>query len=258
MIKECMKNDNGITLMALVITIIILLIISSTSLYISIDQIDKAELKGFYAKLEIAQTGVEKIYRTNENYKDNDGNIIYLKDIGDTLTVEQSNLINDLGYNAEDFTYFTAEKIEKDLGIHGVDLNLLINFEDCIIISEQGLEINGTIYYELEDQKYRVKYSGTKNVGEVDFNYSVEKYSESFYRMTIEPINIGDISQGIVKYKDNYSTYWKFAEDNRIILEELGEYYVMYVDANNNSIQKKLTLSLNEEGNIISTVEVVE
>ena len=251
-------NQKGITLIALSITIVLIIIIGSVTINISMEEITKTELKAFYSKLEIAQQGVEKISTTNENYKNSQGNIIYLKDLGEALSVEQSNLIISLGYSAQEFTYFTEVKIEKDLGIHGVDLNLMIDFKNCIIISEQGLEIDGITYYELENQKYRVEHSENKNIGEVDFNYNVEKYGNNLYKITVEPINIGDITQGTVKYKNNTLTYWKLAEDNTIIIEELGEYYIMYVDANDNSIQKKLTLSLNEEGNIISTVELVE
>lgn len=252
------NNQKGITLVTLIVTVSLLIIIVSVTINVSSNQVETTELKAFYSKMQIAQEGIEKIARTNENYKDSNGNIIYLKDLGDSLTIEQSTLITSLGYSTQGFSCFSAQKIKEILGIHGVDLNLLINFEECIIISEQGVQVDGITYYELEDQKYRVKYSGTKNSGEVDFNYSVEKYSDKYYRIIIEPKNIGDISQGLVKYKETTLNYWKVADDNKIILEELGEYYIMYIDANNNSIQKKLTLDLDAEGNIVSTVEVVE
>ena len=111
--------------------------------------------------------------------------------------------------------------------------------------------------YTLENKKYTIEYSGTKNIGTVDFNYTISKYGNDYYKLIIEPINIGDINTGMVKYKKSDLNYWLVAENNEIIINQLTEYYIIYIDANNNSIQKKLSISLDEDGNVKAT-EVVE
>lgn len=154
--KYSKKSEKGITLVSLIVTIIILFILSATIISISTDEYEKTKLKGFNLKLEIAQEGIEKIARTNESYKDAGGNIIYLKNTGEAITSEHEQLITSLGYSVDNFSYFTSEKLETELNIYGVDLDLLINFEDEVVISVQGIESDGNIYYTLEDDKYRV------------------------------------------------------------------------------------------------------
>ena len=50
------NSENGITIVALVITVIVLLLINATAFNISTKQFEKTELQGFYLKLEIRQT----------------------------------------------------------------------------------------------------------------------------------------------------------------------------------------------------------
>ena len=121
------NSENGITIVALV-----LLLINATAFNISTKQFEKTELQGFYLKLEIAQNGVEKIVRTNETYVDENGNTAYLKDTGGILTASQEKIVTDLGYESENFKYFTAAQVQEELGINGVDLDLLIDFNNLI------------------------------------------------------------------------------------------------------------------------------
>lgn len=251
-----MKNKSGITLVSLVITIIILLILSTVTITISVKQFDNMQLKAFYSKLEIAQQSVEKIAQTNESYIDENNNVIYLTDLGTVPTETHKSLITSLGYNSANFKFFTSNQLEKELDISGIDMDLLIDFNNRVIISPEGININGKVYYMLEDNKYTVKVNEDKNVGTVDFNYTVEKYGESSYKLKIEPINIGDIKEGIVKYrKNNTDDFWSVAENNEIITNKLITYDIIYIDANNNSKQKTIALSLDSDGNVISTEE---
>ncbi len=248
-------EEKGITLVTLVVTIIVLLILSTVTITISVDQFDNIKLKGFYTKLETVQQGIEKIAETNESYIDSNNNTIYLRDLGEVPTEEQKNLIESLGYTSENFKFFTASQVEQELEITGVDLDLLIDFNTRNVISTQGIEADGKTYYTLENKKYTVDINENKNKGTVDFSYKAEKYGENSYKITIMPLNIGDIKQGTVKYKKENINYWTAAEDNQFITEQLAKYEVMYEDANNNSVTKTLLLSLNESGEIVVTEE---
>lgn len=249
------SKEKGITLVALTMTIIILLILSTVSITMGTKQYGSIKLKGFYTKLEIAQEGIEKIARTNENYKDESGNTVYLKDLGTLPNAEQKSIIQNLGYNVTNFKYFTAQQVQNDLGISGVELDLLVDFENKIVINPQGIEIDGKQYYQLENKKYAVTINENKNKGTVDFTYKAEKYGNNSYRISITPINIGDIKQGIVKYKKEGINYWTAAENNQFITDQLAKYEIMYEDANNNSVTKILLLSLNESGEVVVTEE---
>lgn len=249
------SEEKGITLVALVMTIIILLILSTVSITMGTRQFNSMALKGFYTKLEIAQEGIEKIARTNENYKDENGNTVYLKDLGTLPNAEQKSIIQNLGYNSTNFKYFTAQQVQNDLGISGVELDLLIDFENRIVINPQGIEIDGKQYYQLENKKYVVTTNEDKNKGTVDFTYKAEKYGDNSYKILITPLNIGDIKQGIVKYKKEDINYWTAAENNQFIIDQLAKYEIVYEDANNNTATKILSLSLNESGEVVVTEE---
>ncbi len=246
------NSENGITIVALVITVIVLLLINATAFNISTKQFEKTELQGFYLKLEIAQNGVEKIVRTNETYVDENGNTAYLKDTGGILTASQEKIVTDLGYESENFKYFTAAQVQEELGINGVDLDLLIDFNNCIVISAQPKEINGKKYYMLKDNKYRVTTPSQKNVGDVNFTYVVNKYGTDSYKIVITPQNIGDIQEGVVKYKESDVATWNTAQNNEFIVSELKSYDIMYVDSNNNSKQKQISISLDSDNNIVT------
>lgn len=252
-----MKSNKGITLVTLVITIVVLIILSTVIATISIEQFDDMRLESFYSKLEIAQEGIEKIAQTNEKYTETNGNIVYLKDLGTMPTEEQKQLVQNLGFTSANFRFFTAEQVENDLEITGVDLDLLIDFSNKIVVAPQGIEVDGIKYYTLERKKYAVSKNENKNKGTVDFSYSASKYGSDLYKIKIVPTNVGDIKDGIVKYKKEDIDYWTPAKNNEIITNQLATYDVIYIDANNNSVQKKLLLSLDDNKDVTIT-EVTE
>lgn len=247
------KGKQGITLVALIITVIVLIVLGGTATSVAIDHFNTIRQKGFYTKLELAQEAVEKIRNTNENYTDKNGNKVYIKQAGSTASGYED-LIAQLGYSSSNFRYFTKEEVESILGISGVNLNLLIDFDNAIVINPEGITIteNGktTTYHMLEKRnKYTESKNTTKNQGEIDFTCSVAAYSSTSYKVTITPINRGDITKGVVEYKVETDNYWETAKDNEFLIPSLGEYYVRYTDANNNFKEKKLNITFNTDTN---------
>ena len=47
---------------------------------------------------------------------------------------------------------------------HGVNLNLLIDFEDVKVVNPEGIEVDGKKYYTLIDKKYTVAKNTDKNI----------------------------------------------------------------------------------------------
>lgn len=131
-------------------------------------------------------------------------------------------------------------------------MNLLIDFEDVKVVNPEGIEVDGKKYYTLIDKKYTVAKNTDKNVANVDFTYTVENYGKEKYKIIINPINVGDIKEGIVKYKKSDLDYWTAAKDNEIIVNQLVDYDIIYIDANNNSKQKKINLSLDSNKKVVA------
>ena len=205
-----MKNEKGITLVTLVVTIIILLILTGVGITTASNHLNDIKLKSFYTKLELATEGIQT-YKDDEN----------IKQQGAVPTEEQASLITSLGYNSTNFKYFTADQVENILDISGVDLNLLVDFTNNIVINPEGLEIDGVKYYKLENSKYSVQLDETKISGPINFNYTVEKYGNTKYKINVIPVNIGNIKEGTVKYKKDGVDYWTVANDNVIIVNNV-------------------------------------
>ena len=124
-----MKNQKGITLVALIITVVVLLIITAVSINFGTDSLDDTRLRGFYAELEIVQKRVDDIATTNETYVLPDGDItttVYLKDTGTVLTEEQKSFITGLKFDPTNFKYFTSEQLETILDISGIEQDVFL------------------------------------------------------------------------------------------------------------------------------------
>lgn len=276
-----MKNENGITLIALIIIIVVMLIIASVSIYNGTDSVNKTRLNGFYTQLEIVQERVDDVSSTNESYID-ENNVIYIKEAGQNLTEDQKNKLQNILVSKEiayadiidNFRYFTIQDIKNILDLEEIDYNLFINFDNRIIVAEEGITIDDTTYYMLENTKYFVESNPSKNVGEDGkikrLKYSDPiQYGEGRYKINIEPEDtIGDLDKsGYIKYKKATSNYWEITNENYIIIEFDIEYDIVYTDLNNNSIERTIKIEYekdgdgnfvqDEEGNNIVTVTEV-
>ena len=251
--KKCLRNDRGITLVALMITIILIMILGSLAVTTTTTHFENIRKSGYFAKLEMAQEAIEKIKNTDEHYTDSNGNTVYVKNLGTAPTAEQRELITSKGCDSSKFTYYTQEQVEKDLGISGLEMSLLIDFEDVIAIDPVGLEIDGTTYHMLSDDgKYKIAQNTTKNTQEVNFTWTVEAYTDKSYKVTVTPTNVGDITKGVVQYKLASLEYWNSAEDNQFVVQRLGQYDIRYTDANNNTKTVRVEIKLNNSNNPVA------
>lgn len=261
-----MKNQSGITLVGLIITVAVLLIIASISVYNGIDSVNSVRLNGFYTQLEIVQEKVDDIASTNESYVDQDDNVIYIKEAGQDLSEEQKNKLRNIldanNINSSDiidnFRYFTTQDIESILDLREITYNLFINFENKIIVAEEGITIEDTTYYMLKNAKKFVETNSNKNVGNIaELGYSNPiKYGEKTYKVIVTPSNkVGDLEEndGYIKYKKTTSKYWETTTNLEIILEFGRAYDIIYTDLNNNTIQETIQIEYkkDEEGNIV-------
>ena len=249
-IKSENKNNKGITLVALIITIVIMMILAGISIGSATVSTDQIKLNEFYTELELIQKRVDAISATNESYIDNNNQVVYLKETGKILTTEQEAFIASLNkdFLPENFKYFTSNDLAEILQIINISRNVFIDFNNRIVISENGVEKDGVTHYMLEKSTYFVEYNENKNKGELDINLSIYKYGKSKYKVTVTPIsNIGDIQgTGILKYKKSSSSYWKVADDLEFIVEDLTNYDIMYQDISNNIVQKTVSISLDD------------
>ena len=256
-----MKEQKGITLIALVITIVVLLIIASISISSGTESIDKTRLQGFYTQLEIVQKRADDIATTNETYIDSEGNTIYLKEQGtdyENLGGDQQNTLkaiiqsegSDLNLNVENFRYFTSEQLNSILDLSDIEYNVFIDFRNRVVIAENGITANGATYHMLKNSIYYAEQNTNKNVGTIEsLNYTIVKYGEG-YKITVTPSkSVGDLKiEGTLKYKKTTSKYWETSTNLEIVINQLTDYNISYQDINNNNISKTINVSVDESG----------
>lgn len=234
------KRENGITLIALTITIIVLIIIASISTNAGISSIQSSKLTKFKQELEIMQAQVDLLY---EECKNTDGTIDMDKvnAIGKDLTNLDSAEINEIFSslnidNTEDYRYYDTETIEN-LDISGVENEFLVSIKDRDVISIEGFESDGIMYRSLYQFPDKERISGDITRGDVTFSATSEKTNDGWN------INISDIKfskyvgKGIIKYKESNDSDWTTIEENakqddytfKVTTE--GKYIIQITDA---------------------------
>ena len=193
-----MKRDNsGITLISLVITIIILFILSSIAIYSGVGTIRSARLTKFTVELKMMQQKVNELYDSYTNNKsvivngiDYRGKGEYTTQTtndGQTQMIKTKQGIQDIGKNPEEnfstseletifsieesgvtdregYKYYDTETLQA-LGLENMEYTFFVNIEKRSIISTVGLEYDGKIYYTLDqvpDGVYNVEYNNTE------------------------------------------------------------------------------------------------
>ena len=190
--KNSCKKENGITLMSLVITIVILLILASIATYSGIEVIKSSKLTKFTTEMKIMQTQVNELY---QKMQDGDTTI---KELGKIISeignqTQVNNVFNAVGITTderEQYKYFDKDTIEK-LNIEGVSGTFFVNIYKRSVISYEGFQYEGKYYYTLEQLPnglYNVEHENNTNEPPT-FDTNVEKVSEGKWRITVSNIN---------------------------------------------------------------------
>ena len=249
-----MKNKNsqkGITIIALVITVIMLLILASVATYTGIESYDKAEQIKFVSQMKLIQTKVDE--KVQE-----DG--FTLEGYGTILTDEQKQTINNAVANGEilsptedDYSnyvrYFSKEQLSTQLSLDNIDEGIIINFKTREVISTVGFEYGGTIYYTqyklpkgekltqyvkpnttlsveyskiLQDLSWVIKIEEVKRI-EKDNTDGTELKTE--LKLDTLKYELGKKNSNGAEY-----TYLKQTNPNEILISEAGDYSIKVID----------------------------
>ena len=261
--KNC--NSKGVTLLALVITIIVLLILAAVATYSGMDIIQSSKLTAFTTEMKIMQTQVNDLYdkwKSGEINKDEIG-----KDLTYNTTVQnQANnvLIDELGLenNFSDLTgyrYFDQETIQG-LGIDGVEQEFFVNIENREVISYEGLLYDGDMYYtlnQLPQGLYNVDYDPQQSSGPT-FDVSFEKIGDEKYRITISNIQYdGYIDKWYVKYQEDGADYWNTTEDMSFVVNKKANYTVYIENGLVKSADKTVEIVAGEFNRAYGEIDVV-
>ena len=165
-----MRNERGITMIALVIMIILILLIVGTGVFTGIDAYKTMEAQTFIAQMKIVK---EKIYVIREEYKSWDryngeniqdyimekytviGNsggeniIVFEPKKLNVYNIEiqkkfienlsKTTIKNDKDRQVSNYFYFTAKDLDYAFGLSNLDINVFINFDTGTCLEEDGV-----------------------------------------------------------------------------------------------------------------------
>lgn len=259
-----MKNKNsqkGITIIALVITVIMLLILASVATYTGIESYDKAEQIKFVSQMKLIQTKVDE--KVQE-----DG--FTLEGYGTILTDEQKQTINNAVANGEilsptedDYSnyvrYFSKEQLSTQLSLDNIDEGIIINFKTREVISTVGFEYGGTIYYtqyKLPKGEKLTQYVKPNTTLSVEYSKILQDLSwvikiEEVKRIEKDNTDGTELKLDTLKYElgkknsngDEY-TYLKQTNPNEILISEAGDYSIKVIDNAGNETEEKFTIKI--------------
>ena len=249
-------NERGVTLVALVTTIIILLILSTIGVTSGKSTIEYSNFNKLKNKLTILQTKVNELNQQNKT------------DIGQEIGDDQKAILNNevvssiIYKNRNDeeknsieagFRLLNGNQIKEQLGLDGYKGNYLINVEYRYVVLCDGLEYKGITYYmidQIEGGLYNVEYHNKNdNKGTFEINAIAEGDK---YKIIVSNIQYdGYVSNWQVKYKLSDVNYWNTSDKLEFYIDKPGEYDINVVHGDEISLgTKKLNLSYeNEIGN---------
>ena len=160
-----MKNESGVTLVSLVVTIILIFILASITTYSGIEAYKDMKKENYVAKLKVIQEKVDLIaseYDSWSGKKDNPNINVYLKEcLGidkEDQTVDGKTTLEDLieaiGDSKENYYYFSTSDLTNKLGLSGFEdseMSIAVNFDKRYVIEKQGIKVDGVEYHTQYD-----------------------------------------------------------------------------------------------------------
>ncbi len=162
-----MKKETGITMVALIITIILMIILITATVNYGVNSLRTIKFQNFRYELEQVQGKVDTIYEKiklgetdyfmiGENVTDNE-------EAKNTLQIARqinySNILDsqkDNYYYRETYTYYrylTQYEVQNLFDISSEPGDLIINFKTRDVISVQGFTFDDRTYYSLSELK---------------------------------------------------------------------------------------------------------
>lgn len=140
------KNNKGITLATLIITVIVLMIIAGTAVYTGTDVLEDAKKEAFIQELQIVQNAVNNMRSKEETHDE-------------LQTAASVSIDNEHPIKSEDlnrYKYVSKDKL-KELKILGVNQDVFIDFETGKVYSVKGYNDK----YTLNDFNFNIVYPNT-------------------------------------------------------------------------------------------------
>ncbi len=250
--KKRTKDNKGITLIALIITIIIMLILISVTTYTGLSTYNSTKVDKFVDEMQLLQSKIDDLVASMT--KEELANL----NLASVSTQEQKNALSSAFSNGEikskeetAYKVFSTNNILNILNVENVKNDIMVNFETREIVSVGGVKYDGKKYYT----QYKLPHGQTltegteftRDIGEFTVNLSIDGINSE-----IEVSNIS-ITNGTLSYQEQNGTYWTVItnytqknESYRISLLKSGNYIFRVQDNNSldNKVEKNVKITL--------------
>ena len=265
-----MKNNKGLTLVSLIITVIILLLIAGIVVKSALDSFDDANITAYVSEMNIIQQKVNNIYYKikNNTASDTDYGTSYenlsknIKDkinfiVKDEADLENISEFRYLGYN--DST--KSNDLEK-IGVYNIKKEVIINFNTRKIYSLNGIRFDGDRYYnqyELPGGNYNFEVVSSDQNNLTDVNWTTSKENYDSYTV-IKIYNVGNLEKfnnntfyyRLVTESNDDNNYWQSVSNNTFKVYKSGDYIIKVVDNyGNEKIGSEINVTIVNEPNLI-------
>ena len=236
------NSQSGITLVALITTIILMLILSTIIVYNGIDSYSKSQIMKFITEMQVIQGRVDTLAKSG-TYA-GIGESVSTKPKGTqalNAAVANNDLANTDEINLEDYRYLSTDDIATFLEIDNATSDIVVNFKTREVISVDGVDYNGTQHYTQYNlpggQSLIVEEEiADREIEEVEITSEINGLNASLEISNISIIN------GSLMYKlessDSWTTisnYTKVGQTYEINVSVSGEYIFRLVDNTDNT-----------------------
>lgn len=148
------KSENGITIVSLVITVVVLIIVASITVYTGTGVIKQATLQTINTNMMLIQAKTKtiaeqaKFNNDTSNYKG-----ILVSDISGDKNIDK--LVNEGIIEDTSKCYMLTEEDLSNMGLEkiSIDEGYIVNYDTEDIIYVKGVEKDGKTYYKLSELK---------------------------------------------------------------------------------------------------------
>lgn len=232
-----LTNENGVTLQALIITIVLLLILTSIGATAGTSALEYSKYSKLKTELQLLQTKVNELNENNDSSKGQDLNntqkeILEKEEVKSIIYKGKEDKKDEV---KNGFKFFSVSEIKSDFDLSGIERSYLINVDYRYVVSCEGFKYKNVTYYmidQMDDGMYNVEYHNkNKNPDKSEQAYEVTTKAEGDEcKIVVTITNYGGyVNNWQVKYKLNTEEEWQISNNLEFVVEKSGTYNIKVV-----------------------------
>lgn len=168
-----LKNNKGVTLVILIITVVVMAIIAGISTQGGLNAANSTKYFNCLSQIKVLQAKVNTMYedyvsadeQTKKEFENYGLEISSTENSEQAKTaftaVQKTNLSKENIGEYKDYRYYSADYIKDTLDLDGIEYDFIVNIKTRTVILVEGIEREGNIYYalcQIEGEQYNVPY----------------------------------------------------------------------------------------------------